>query len=331
MQAPVTSGKKRMTATTSKQTRKNAFIILVMIVFMTLPGSVQARQIRACLVSRLEFSPTLLDMIRRVLSEKTKMDCSLTFQNTDNASSAGNSEFDILVIEKGINSINTSGFTSSDKHVELVWVMAARGRALPLVNSRFITRREFVEILETLKKESPDRFPWFEALCSRITWRNFCLLLDHDTAGNKSSHKPLWLENNATSFLYRLIENELLNPLSVEADVSLAESVFYADDACFFSCWTEASRLTDQFNEGMGLQRVFHFPFPASDEKPVVPRIKLEIWHKTSDRQAPSSVSNASSTFILPFAFIDLDYAADMQWIEKNFSEKYDSLIMGDL
>lgn len=295
--------------------------------------------IKVNLVSRLEFAPELFDQIRKSLVEKFNAPCSLVFQPVDEiASFAASHKHCHLLVENGIKEdLLPPGFTKTNDYIDLVWLLAVRGKALAQIAAETLNTRQFLEILAELKKRYPHKFPWFEPLCSKITLRNFCLLFTETMAPakeNNSAPMPLWLENSAIAFLYRSIEGGYLNPLSVEADATLVASAFSAGDADFATCWVPLEVLLKQdWLEKDWLEkkspRVFFMPFPAQDGAGIVPRIRLNLWRCGHDSHGFGS-ENQAALSVASYSFVDLDFAADMDWINGNFTDRYDSLIMGD-
>lgn len=307
-------------------------VIFLMALFLS-PCQAQTNA-RVNLVSRLEFAPNLLDLIRKSLAQKLNTPCTLFFQPLEDFYQQSiDRNCSRILIEKGIDTQKIpKSFVKSNKQIELAWVMAVRGDALPLVKEKEVDLQRFFAILAELKKASPNRFPWFEPLCSKISLKNFCQLLDKETATSTatiSQNRSLWQETSAIAVLYRSIESEYLNPLSVEADMALADNVFEAKDADFSTCWVPVDHLTSQEQHQNESAPVMFIPFPAASGAGIIPRIRLDLWEQgtLSGGSHETAGNNASSTL----NFIDLDFAADMAWIEKHFSNRYDALIMGDL
>ncbi len=290
--------------------------------------------IKVSLVSRLEFAPELLDLIRNSLSQKLGAPCTLFFQPIEEiASFSPHKNFNQILVESGIpENLLPPGFYKGNDYLELVWLLSVSGNAYAKIKGGSLSTREFVELLAELKTRNPHKFPWFEPLCSKVTLRNFCRLFTEKADARipkNSVVKPLWLENQAIAFLYRAIESEYLNPWSVEADAAMAASVFAAGDADFSTCWIPLEYLLQQQNREEKPGKTWFIPFPAFAGEGLVPRIRLNLW-LSQPLERPENRSESPGLPVASYSFIDLDYGEDMNWIKKNFSNKYDSLIMGD-
>lgn len=279
------------------------------------------------LLSRLDFAPSLLEMIRKDLEKKLDCPCSLVFQPVDSLTNVKQAELStLLLVEAGIDpAALPSGSVKSEVEIELVWVLAVNSKVLELIKDQPLTLEKFARILIDLKKSNPERFPWFEPLVSKNTLRNFCLVLGEMTpkndAKNESGKEAFSQQHNAIAILYRAIETELLNPLSVEADLGLAMDVFAAGDAMFVSHWVTADCLVDHKN---------CLPFPDQTGSGKMPRMRLQLWRQQG-KALPANIKVSSDIATLSPQFIDLDFARETDWIEKNYAKNYDSLIMGDL
>ncbi len=290
--------------------------------------------VKVSLVSRLEFAPELLDLIRNSLSQKLGAPCTLFFQPIEDiASFSPDNNLNQILVESGIpENVLPPGFYKGNDHIDLVWLLSVSGNASAKIKGESLNTREFVELLAELKTRNPHKFPWFEPLCSKVTLRNFFRLFSETLDAEphkKSPVKPLWLENHAIAFLYRAIESEYLNPWSVEADAAMAASVFAAGDADFSTCWIPLEYLLQQQNREEKPGKTLFIPFPASDGGGLIPRIRLNLWERQPLERTENKIDSPGLP-VASYSFIDLEYVEDMDWIKKNFSNKYDSLIMGD-
>jgi len=321
-----------------KMARHIATILLIAVCFFLRVEAVKAvepQTFNAILLSRLDFAPRLLEMISAELTRKTGQNFSLTVQSLETFS-AGDTpgSSDVLLVEKGLNrAILPQNFHLAGTDIKLVWVLAAaRHSGLTKANQKLSLAR-FIEILENQRRIDPDRFPWFEPLLSRNSMRNLCLLL----GDKKKSKRPfrrraqaISEQTSAAEVLYRAIESELLNPLSVEADLSLAMEVFAAGDTMFASQWVTLALLAGTASPPDWLQQVTLLPFPSLAEKSILPVMTLEVWKSAdADRSWPARPENSlpnDSTILY-----DLNFASETAWIEEKYLENYDALVVGDL
>lgn len=176
------------------------------------------------LLSRIDFAPTLLEMISHELKCTAGREFSLVVRSveTENASSPVDLN-SYLLVEEGIEkSFLPPGSELTNISVRLIWALAVQKSISPLKINDKTTLEEFGKFLLELKNENPDKFPWFEGLLSRNTMRNFCLILGErkfEKSKNSISEQPFWKQPHATAILYKAIEAELLNPLSIESDL----------------------------------------------------------------------------------------------------------------
>lgn len=290
--------------------------------------------VKVSLVSRLEFAPELLDLIRNSLSQKLSAPCNLFFQPIEDiALFSPDKNSNLILVESGIpGNLLPPGFYKGNDYLDLVWLLSVSSNAYTKIKGQSLSTREFIELLAELKTRNPHKFPWFEPLCSKVTMRNFCRLFPENfdaTSSRKSPVKPLWQENHAIAFLYRAIESDYLNPWSVEADAAMAASVFAAGDSDFATCWIPLENFLQQQNRERKSGKTWFIPFPGPEGEGLIPRIRLNLWQRQPMDTADRTI-NSQELPIASYSFIDLDYVEDMDWIKKNFSNKYDSLIMGD-
>jgi len=275
---------------------------------------------RIGIASRIEFAPLVLDMVREELSKKLlSFPATLSFIAPDDFQKPDfNPDFDCILVENGLSTEHvSSSFRNSGINIVMAWVLAVRGDAVKLTSGRISNLQDFVDILKKLRSDSPYKFPWFEPLCSRAVMRNFCHII-----GEASSDSS---KRGAIGFLYQCIEEELLNPMSVEADLALANSVFHANDTFFSSTWVPLAR----FFRNADLENDIQFlPFPDVAGQARLPVITLELWQKQS---LPAIASyGVSLPDDVSKDFLELDLASDSRWFNEKYQEQYDRLIMGD-
>jgi len=100
-------------------------------------------------------------------------------------------------------------------------------------------------------------------------------------------------------------------------------NVFEADDAMFVSQWIPAEFLDDERLCRENLGKVRLLPFPVFSNRKYL-RIRLCLYSQTGHDAPPDE-----NFHIADERFIDLDYVADMEWIEKKSADRYDALIIG--
>ncbi len=286
------------------------------------------------LLSRIDFAPALLEMISRELERTTGHHFSLIFQPVDASGSIDPGDsLPLMLVENGIpETMIPEGLEKTGLSINLVWVLAAGRDVSRVLGSQTLTLERFAALLTELRQKDQQRFPWFEPLLSKNTMRNFCLLYGEkakNPAMKRHRTAMFHQQPHAAAMLYRAIESELLNPLSVEADLSLAMEVFTAGDADFVSYWIPQSYLTNAALRPADLAGVSFMPFPVSGNRTLLPGMNLTLW-KSKDRQIGSIISAEDLT--LPAdSIVELDFSAETAWINSSYTANYDALIVGDL
>jgi hypothetical protein len=308
--------------------------ILVLLLLLQQPASSPLYgATRVFLCSRLEFTPALLDMLRRSVARQLGINDTIILQPLENPGSVTlEASGSLVLIEHGMDtSFLPEGYKPANTHIDLAWALVASMRIPGLPIDQPVDGERFATLLQDLKKQSPERYPWFESLNSKVTLRNFDVLFAGFAQQGKSdaqtiasaAAKPFWQQSDAIVFLYRAIEEHLLNPFSIEADLGLAMNVFEADDAMFVSQWVPVEFLDDErlCRENLGKVRLLPFPVFGNHR---YPRIRLCLYSQLGSYAEPDTDPHAPDE-----RFIDLDYVADMEWIEKKSADSYDALIIG--
>lgn len=306
------------------------FFIILLFVTQISAATTAGRTYRIGIASRIEFAPMILDMIREDVSAKlSPLTTSLSFIPLDDFSTPDfKSDFDYILVENGLmTEIISQSHTDSGMRIVVAWVLAVRGEAAKKNGNSFNTLQHFIETLKELKLKAPHKFPWFEPLCSKTVLRNFCHILGEagTDKSDKSPGRPIWEEPSAAGVLYRSIEEGLLNPMSVEADLTLANSVFAMNDTFFSSTWVPLPRLLKNAGKENDVSLL---PFPALNDSGKVPTITLALWHRTDSIPIASHAAGLNEHE--SESLIELDFVSDSQWFSNKFQDQYDRLIMGD-
>jgi len=286
------------------------------------------------LLSRIDFAPVLLEMISRELERTTGRHFSLIFQPVEASGSVSFSDsLPLMLVEKGIpETMIPEGLEKTELSISLVWVLAAGKDVTQVLGSQTLTLDRFAALLTELRQNDPQRFPWFEPLLSKNTMRNFCLLYgEKSQKASTRRHRAAMFHQqpHAAAMLYRAIESELLNPLSVEADLGLAMEVFAAGDADFVSYWIPQSYLTNSTLWPVSLAGASFMPFPVSGNRTMLPKLTLNLW-KSKDLKIDSVIS-AENPAEMSDSVIELDFLSETAWINSLYTPNYDALIVGDL
>lgn len=310
-------------------------LLLICLIIAFCPGPLHGTSDGSVgLLSRIDFAPALLEMISRELERTTGRHFSLIFQPVEASGSVTfNDSTPLMLIENGIpETMLPEGFEKTGLTINLVWVLAAGRDITQVLGSQTLTLDKFAALLAELRQNDPQRFPWFEPLLSKNTMRNFCLL--YGEKAQKSSAKRhrtamFHQQPHAAAMLYRAIESELLNPLSVEADLGLAMEVFAAGDADFVSYWIPQSYLANAALRPAYLAGVSFTPFPISGNRTMLPRMTLNLWK--SKEQKIDAIISATDPDQQDAAIVELDFLSETAWINSSYTANYDALIVGDL
>lgn len=286
------------------------------------------------LLSRIDFAPALLEMISRELERTTGRHFSLIFQPVEASGSVNfNDTPPLMLVENGIpESMLPEGLEKTGLAINLVWVLAAGRDVTQVIGSQPLTLDKFAALLTELRQNDPQRFPWFEPLLSKNTMRNFCLLYGEKaqkTSTKRHRAAMFHQQPHAAAMLYRAIEAELLNPLSVEADLGLAMEVFAAGDADFVSYWIPQNYLNNDALRPAELNGVSFTPFPLAGGGTILPRLTLNLW-KSKEQQIASIASPADPVLTID-EIVELDFLSETAWINSLYPANYDALIVGDL
>jgi len=310
-------------------------LLLISLVVISFPKSILgASDGSVGLLSRIDFAPALLEMISHELERTTGRHFSLIFQPVEASGSINFSDsLPLMLVEKGIPEIMIpEGLEKTDLSISLVWVLAAGKDVTQVLGSQTLTLDKFAALLAELRQNDPQRFPWFEPLLSKNTMRNFCLLYgekSQKTSTRRHRAAMFHQQPHAAAMLYRAIESELLNPLSVEADLGLAMEVFAAGDADFVSYWLPQSYLNNAALRPAELAGVSFMPFPLSGNRTLLPKLTLNLW-KSKEQKIVSSIS-ADAQVEINDSVVELDFLSETAWINSLYPANYDALIVGDL
>lgn len=313
---------------------KFKLIILSLILILFLLGekdaSAQQQSIpRVLMVSRIDFVPEILDMVRKSLMRKASEPVSLAFQplSKDLKLDFGEKSTHLL-LEDGIPTDNIAEkFEKTSCCISLIWTLIAKKDFYEQLSSQKITLENFGKALVERKKSFPHVYPWFESLYSKSTFLNFYSVFGKHKKSNLTQEVPFWQHKGAIRILYRAMEQGLLNPLSVEADQLLATNVFLAGDSVCFTFWVPIEFLDEHSLVLDALGDVVLLPFPGISKSSSFPRITFHLWKRKNTNEIEC---HGDSSDPEGYIFSTRNFLQDFNWMEEHFSEAYDMLIMGD-
>lgn len=309
------------------------FMFIFLIGFMFLTSILNAKTM--IMVSRLDFVPAMLEMVKLNLEENLKFPISLNFQPVlNNKPIFVRRKPDYLLVEKGFpdKSLPIGYRQVPDAEISLVWVLGLNSQAAKyLKNDGINNLKEFAQFLMRIKKAKPSIFPWFEAIFSKNTFYNLNVVLGE---GNRNStrifdNKQFWNYKGAVEILHQAMTEELLNPLSLEADELLAFDVFRAGDCMATSFWVPIEYIIDSNKAASYLGEVSLMPFPTIGGKGIVPQVTLNLWQKIDDTMK-LNVANSCLTKSKEFTLLESSFQETLDWTKDKFVERYDKLVVGD-
>lgn len=306
---------------------------LFFIFFFVLSGSLYAKSV--IMVSRLDFVPAMLEMVKLNLEHSLKTPISLTFQPVLNTNPIQlRRKPDLLLVENGfpIQSLPDDYQQIPNAEMSLVWVLGLNSKAAEFLGNKKIKNlKEFAQLLMKVKLAKPAMFPWFEAIFSKNTFFNLNSVLGEDmnTFSNSSEQRHFWNCKGTVQILHQAMAEELLNPLSLEADELLAFDVFRSGDCIATSFWVPIDYIINPKIAMAYLGNVSLIPFPTMDGKGIMPKVTLNIWQKKSDK---SKLLLANSCLIKSdeYNLMECNFQDSLNWIKDKHIERYDRLVVGD-
>lgn len=321
-----------------------------------LPAS-STTPVKVFLSTRLPLTPWALDGIRRLLERDLAHPVTLLPHPASTTWSPEDLAGDVRLLNDDGKA--PSGFLQPVKPVGsplvLVWLMAYHPDLLQCVASappvQVIT---WFETLRALREIAPERFPWFESLYQPQTLLHLEAALEGvvlppppPLLNRDRAHKQ---EPGIMGILHRAFEDNLLNPLAIEADENLAFDVFEAGDAVFSTFWMPLEVVIPLIRPPL---RSFNVRHPvgipgvaiASGEEQkslfmAVPglngptAIPLRTLHLLALNAAKSHEPAASYSFAVPLpeemTFITESEEKEAAWIARRYPLLYGKLIRGE-
>jgi hypothetical protein len=286
---------------------------------------------RVIFISRVDFVPEILEMVRFSLGNRTGQEISLIYHPfNEKLKIEGNLKNSYLLVEKGFEKqLELKNYEPVDMALQLAWVVVTRQKLFNLLDRPNVNLENFGKALIKLKSESPYSYPWFEAIYSKDTLYNFYLTLSEKKTSSSAAKTPFWQQKNAAGVLCRAMEQGLLNPLSVEADQTLSTKVFLASDSVCFTSWIPIEFLTNSKIVAGFFPDSAVIPFPGRDGPAVVPVLSFSLWQRRSVEKI--EFKNQPRKDIIGMTFSNQNLEPYLEWINKEFSIQYDRLIMGDI
>lgn len=291
------------------------------------PGKPDA-SVEILMVSRLALPARVLDFTRQIIGNILNKRVTMTISNVSSQSGMVRPLFEkLILLEDGMEESKiTRGMIKTSIKLDFGWVLALNPRMLEKAACKVpVDLSSFLDVLKVLKARQPEKFPWFESLYSPNTLARF----DYAFAGNSSSEQG---SEKMLDFIHDALNAGIMNPLSIEADESLAFDVFEAGDTVFASMWLPIVSLA----KGSELRSFLNDPllttFPTLSKMACLPVIRLHLWCMESDAEnfiSCGSSSGSSAADVRQYEDV-CDSKQELEWMEKRFPELYDALVMGE-
>lgn len=293
-------------------------MVLAVIFFLGIMPEVAGNEqtLRASLVSRLDFSPAILEVVRKELAARQEAVVSIAYQPIESLSAEPEFDANALLVESGFpTTLIPPDFNKTGICIHLGWGLFMSRRLADQIPEH-ISIKDFLALLESAKTSLNLPYPWFEPLSDSSTAFNYLTIFN---TGNATNSQQL---ASATALLLQALERGLLNPFSLESDQTLALNVFAANDSAFTTSWVPLQAFFDDAMTADMPGNPILRPFPDGQ---TIPYLSLELWRKDANAKKPCSSPTSDQ-----FNLVKLDFAKDIIWLERNFAEFYDRLIMGN-
>ena len=308
-----------------------SLLLGILLSFFSLP-SLPAATI--WVVTRAELGPWALEALQHRLEQQLGAGMSVTFRKVNGERSLDEipSGTWILGEPESPEITGLTGFASTPLRQDLWWMLGVwrsqverhAGVTLPLADLQ-----TFIEVCRSSRGRVSDAFPWFQGLYDPGTLHRLEDVLGRGTPSTTASN--VLQKGGLLAILNLAVEENLLNPLSLEADSSLAFEVFEAGDCAFSGMWV----LPSMVREDSALRRRLPdlhfqaFPGPAG-EAPVacislrlfVPEAVIASWPTTLTAEALPSTRTVNLSPVMS--------QVEQDWEKKQFPKLYNRLIRGD-
>lgn len=278
----------------------------------------------ACL-SRTNFPAWIFDSLRTRLQRDLKQTVNLlVLPASGPVSIEAIASSGYCLLEVGTSPGEVPGnWTLTPFSYSLLWVLAIREKENS--QAEFQPPRnleEFMAQCENWKKENPQKFPWFDSLFSPTT----LLRIQRAVEGPASSGAVIPL-------LQKALQDKILNPLSMEADESLAYEVLDGEDCLFSSQWIPQDFLFDPPLLSKNPAGFRFAPFPGKIRE--VPRITFRLYDLGNVKETKSGPSGPDlpepdGESVSPWTdapFAECRFPEEARWIESEFTILYRTLV----
>ncbi len=278
--------------------------------------------------------PWVLDSIRVELSEKLKRPVTLIVRPASYVISLNEIASGALLLTERVQL--PEKLECVGVGIGLVWCLGVRVSELEKVASGCPqTFSELLKYSELIRKSNNDGYPWFESLYGSHT----LLRLENALGAPEKSGSDDVVGSNSSSLislLHDALDRKLINPLSLEADETMAFDVLEAGDCVFASLWIPERLFLHPKKDSRKFKELRFVSFPGRNGPISPPRITFHLFSlKKGDSHSrflkpkskdPESCDFPHETGVLR-KFSDCDFHAEKKWIQEVYPILYNSLI----
>lgn len=271
------------------------------------------------LISRVPFVSWTMETLQQDLKKNVGLPINLIFRFLKN--DRGEVEADFLLLE---NDVFPKCLQKSEwkilRSYRFVWGLAfIRSSLAEVASSPPRDLPQFQGCLDKLRARFPETYPWFDSLNSGCT-------LFHLSGALRSEQKDTG--NQSGGVLNTFLNRGFLNPLSLEADESLAFEVLGAKDAVFSSLWVPLDLFRAEESYVKISPDLGFMPFPGGSPKPSLPWIEFKLWGRKS-YVCPDSISEIGPASFPNFLFLKSEMNKEKAWRKNSYRDFYDSILSG--
>ncbi len=284
-------------------------------------------------VSRAELNPWALEELQHELERRLGMPMSVTFRKI-----SGDRNLDeipsgtwLLTEVDDEDPLVLPGLMPLPLVVELRWMLGLWRTPLEEIGETSLpipNLAAFLAACRRLRSRSPSTFPWFQGLYDPGM---LCRLEEALGKSLPRANVRLPGSGGLLATLNLAVEENLLNPLSLEADSALAFEVFEAGDCVMTGMWVLPSMLSAESALRRRLPDLVFQPFPRPTGEPQVPMLSLRLFAPEGVTVAPGSpVSAVGAGAASDARLLPVQVRQDREWERRQYLKLYNRLIRGE-
>ncbi|MBF0544220.1 MAG: extracellular solute-binding protein [Candidatus Riflebacteria bacterium] len=302
-------------------------------------GTLATQPLEIFVSTELPLTSWSLDMIRTTFEKTLQRKVSILLKDSLRNILSYDFATETLILADDVNVSNISSRQKISPAIEfpIIWVLVYRKETFSkLATSTPQNLEGFINILRILRAKNSDFFPWFEGLFNKVSLYCIQTELSFPNSGKNSKVVDNNLsanKNEVDSFFHQILGENLLNPLSIEADENLAFEVFEAGDTAFTSMWIPEYAIDhpellylDCQTDWMG--------FPGATNFLPIPQLKLKLFSIDSTTHLPSklglTINRPFQSSLASERFCPYSATNAQEWVRSEFSSLYKKIVMGE-